>query len=129
MHLPALGEMVQIPMFSEQGSLRSSTNSVDLFATSFLGEGGFGRVFKGVLRQSNGRFDGLVMKFSNPGCEEALAHEGEIYGRLEKLCGRTIPQSYGVFRGTFEGAMYVMLVLSYEGSSLESFDGITWLAR
>jgi len=100
--------------------------AVHVVAGSRIGEGRYGRVFRGRIR---GKKENMALKFSRRGGEECLVNEAEIYGRLKRLCGRAIPRYYGLFRGEFEGSRYDMLVMSYEGESLESFEGISMIAK
>ncbi|KAF8490754.1 hypothetical protein JB92DRAFT_3128694 [Gautieria morchelliformis] len=81
----------------------ASSDPVHLNATSFIGTGGFGRVFK-----AQGR-------------ERELKNEAKAYMRLGKLAGR--------LTGVFRGVSFSLIVLSYKGHSLASFDGLAKFTR
>jgi hypothetical protein len=57
---------------------------VYLNATSFIGVGKFGRVFKGVLSHPSGHRRGLVIKLAQQGCERELQNEANAYKQLGK---------------------------------------------
>ena len=113
-------------MYRDPSLLRGVSHPVHLFAESLIGEGRYGRVFRGRIR---GKKENVALKFSRRGGEECLVNEAEIYSRLKSLSGRAIPRYYGLFHGEFEGSTYHMLLLSYEGESLESFEGISMIAK
>jgi hypothetical protein len=69
------------------------------------------------------------MKLSKHGYDKELLNEAGIYSKLEELCGRAIPFYHGLFRGEFDGSTYHMLLLSYEGRSMETYEGISLIAR
>ncbi|KAF8513788.1 hypothetical protein JB92DRAFT_2921847 [Gautieria morchelliformis] len=120
--LPALGDRTPL--------IDASSDPVHLIATSFIGAGGFGRVFKAALFHPNGcSRGGLVIKLAQQGCERELKNEAKAYMRLGKLAGRLTPTFYGLFSGVFEDVSFSMIVLSYKGHSLTSFDGLAKFTR
>ncbi|KAF8468474.1 hypothetical protein JB92DRAFT_1998138 [Gautieria morchelliformis] len=128
--LPALGDRVSIHMSRRPLLIDASSDPVHLIATSFIGAGGFGRVFKAVLSQpSRCSRGGLVIKLAQQGCERELKNEAKAYTRLGKLAGRLTPAFYGLFSGVFGDVSFSIIVLSYKGHSLASFDGLAKFTR
>ena len=108
-------------------SARHSTTCFFRYATRHTD--GFGRVFKGALLGPSGYGRGLVIKLALPGCEHGLENEAKAYTQLGKLTGQLTPKFYGLFSGVFEGLLFSIIVLSYEGHSLMNFDGLAKFMR
>jgi hypothetical protein len=128
-NLPALASRVSINMSHNPPLIDALSDLVYLTATSFIGAGKFGRVFKGVLSHPSGHGIGLVIKLAQERCERELQNEANAYKQLGKLAGHVTPAFYGLFTGTYEDYPLSIIVLSYEGHSLTSFNGLTTLTR
>jgi hypothetical protein len=131
-HLPALNSVVHFPMTREPGLDRWSNDigPTHLVALEFIGAGQFGRIFKAKLHQRHRRsLDGFVVKLAKHGCEPSLEEEAQAYHRLGSICGVSVSQFYGLFHGVFQGTNFSVILMSYEGRSLETYGDLSLASR
>jgi len=96
----------------------------------FLGAGKYGSVISCDAFLNGQRPCGaMVIKQAHSGCEDTVKSEYTSFQALFALYGIFIPRCYGHFVSTGEDSEYSMLLLADGGTSLQSFQGLSYRQR
>jgi hypothetical protein len=99
-----------------KSSPRPTSKLPHVHISSLISVGNYALVFHGQIMGHN-----VVVKMADYDRGDRLQHECKIYSRLETLQGKVIP----ICLGLYWTARFAILITSYCGSELQSFDALT----